>query len=73
MLGSLCSKYTFSAELKKHMFLSKDSHLGYKQEHVEQWCPERSEVVLERNASCKSSYPRCRNAHSVPNMAIQLS
>jgi hypothetical protein len=45
-IGSVSSKLAYSAELKKHMFHSKDNHLFKKQEHVEHCFLVRTELVL---------------------------
>jgi hypothetical protein len=36
----------------KHMYLSKENHLCYKQEHLAHCSPVRIELVFERNITC---------------------
>ena len=47
-----CSKYRFSAELKKPMYLSKENHLCQKLQHLAYCSPGRIAWVFERNPAC---------------------
>jgi hypothetical protein len=53
-IGSFYSKQAYSAEVKKHIDLSKENHLCLKLQHLANWFPVRTELVFERNNSCKS-------------------
>jgi hypothetical protein len=46
-VGCLCSKYAYSAEWKKHMYLSKENHLHYKLQHQGQCFPVKIELVFK--------------------------
>jgi hypothetical protein len=67
-IGSVGSKVAYSAELKKHMYLSKENML--KAAASAHYVPVRIEVVCERNTSCKPDISRWRNAHFLPNKSI---
>jgi hypothetical protein len=51
-IGSICSKKVYSAELKKHMYLSKENHLCYMLQHLVHCFPVSVQSVFERNTSC---------------------
>jgi hypothetical protein len=70
---SLCYKYALSAELKKHMCLSKENNLCYKLQHLAHCFSVIIELVFEQNTACKTQLTRCREAHFVPNRPSQLS
>jgi hypothetical protein len=54
-IGSDGFKWGYSAELKKHIYLSKDNHLCLKQENLAPCFLMRTEVVLERIHSTNQS------------------
>jgi hypothetical protein len=56
VICTLWSKYAYSDEWKKHMYLSKENHRWYKHEHVAHWFPVRIELVCERNNSCNLGF-----------------
>jgi hypothetical protein len=49
------------------MYLSKENHLCYKQEHLEHCFPVRIELVFERNTSCNLDVSGWRSALLAPN------
>jgi hypothetical protein len=53
-IGSVCSKEECSAELKKHMYPSKENHLCWKLQHVAHCFSVRTALLFERNSSYKS-------------------
>jgi hypothetical protein len=55
---SIWSKWAYSANLKKHMYLSKEKHLSYKQEHLACSLHVRIELVFERNTACLLGFSR---------------
>jgi hypothetical protein len=69
-IGSVCSKLGYSAELKKHMYISKENHFCQKEEYLTHCFPVGIEVVFERNTSLKSEFSRWRKAHFVRNRCI---
>jgi hypothetical protein len=50
-IGCVCSKPAYSAELKKHMYLSLENHLHLKLQHLAHYLPVRIELFFERNTS----------------------
>jgi hypothetical protein len=49
--GSFYSKKAYSAELKKHLYLSEENHLFKKLQHQAHCFPVRTELVFDRNTS----------------------
>jgi hypothetical protein len=48
---SNCSKLAYGGDLKKHMCLSKENHLSYKQENIASCLPVIIEFGFEQNAA----------------------
>jgi hypothetical protein len=71
-IGSICSKYAYSADLKKHMYLSEELHLYQKLQYLLHGCPVIIELLIERNTSCKSEFSRWRKAHFAPSGLFSL-
>jgi hypothetical protein len=72
-IGSVSSKQAYSAELKKHMYLSKENHLCLKVQQQAHRFPVRTELVFERSTSCNSEFSRWLKDNFVPNRPFQLS
>jgi hypothetical protein len=72
-IGCLCSKYPYSVELKKYMYLSKENILNKKQQHVAPCFPVKIDLVSESNTSCNLGFSRWRYTVFVPNRPILLS
>jgi hypothetical protein len=70
---SFCSKYAYSAELKKSLYLSKESHLCYKLQRLAHCFHVRIELVFERNTSCISQFSLRRQSVFAPRRPIKLS
>jgi hypothetical protein len=52
----LCCNWAYSAELTKHMSLSKLNPLWQNQDNLAPYLPMRIELVFERNNFCKSTF-----------------
>jgi hypothetical protein len=70
---SLCSKQAYAAELKIHMYLSKEKYLYQKQEHPVYCLPVKIDIVFDMKTSCNIGFSRWRCALFIPNRPIQLS
>jgi hypothetical protein len=49
--GSLCSKWAYSVELKRHLYIYEETQLWWSEEHLVHCFPVRIELVFERNTS----------------------
>jgi hypothetical protein len=64
------SKYAYTVKMKKHMYLLKENHLYYKQDHLAHCFPERTEIDFERNTACNLGVSRWRLGLFPPNRPI---
>jgi hypothetical protein len=55
------------------MYISNESHLHFKQEHLGHCFPVRTELICEMKSIWKSELSRWRKSHFVPNWLIQLT
>jgi hypothetical protein len=71
--SSFCSKEAYSAEMKKHMYLSKENHLCWYMQHLAHYASVRIEGVFEKNTSCKTEFSKWRKAHFLPHWSISCA
>jgi hypothetical protein len=57
-IGSFCSIEDYVAEVKKHMYHTKENHFGYKLQHLAPCFPVNIELILERSTSCNLGFSR---------------
>jgi hypothetical protein len=57
-IGTVYLKYGYSAELKKHMYFSKENHLYSKVQHLAHCFPVKINIGPEMNTSCNFSVSR---------------
>ena len=69
-IGAHFCTLAYSAELKKHMYVSRQNNICEKLKHLEPCCPVRIVLVFEWNTSCKTPFSECRKAHFVPNRPL---